>query len=176
MGVTPFLGQVKCFAFTYAPRGWAQCNGQTLPIAQNTALFSLLGTTYGGNGINTFALPDLRGRVPIHAGQGPGLTPRVLGSALGEENHTLLTNEISAHTHVVSAGTLEGDTVAPAGTLPTKSGVGDARYGAAGQAGAGTMAAGAVATTGSSQPHPNLMPYLTLNYCIALTGIFPSRP
>jgi microcystin-dependent protein len=152
------------------------CDGQILSISLNTALFSLLGTTYGGNGTTTFALPDLRGRAPIHAGQGPGLTARTLGSSFGEESHTLSAAEMPAHTHTMSAGTLEGDSATPVGAMPTKSGVGDARFGATGQPGAGVMAAGAVGVAGSSQPHSNLMPYLTMIYCIALQGIYPSHP
>ncbi|HMN39839.1 MAG TPA: tail fiber protein [Phycisphaerales bacterium] len=176
MGYEPFLGQVKCFAFAFAPRGWAQCAGQLLPINQNQALFSLLGTTYGGNGTSNFALPDLRGRAPIHAGTGPGLTARTLGAAIGEASHALSAAEIPAHTHTVSATTLEGDSATPAGAFPTKSGAGDARFGTPGQAGAGAMHAGAIASAGSSQAHQNMMPSLCMNYCIALQGIYPSRP
>jgi microcystin-dependent protein len=175
MGSTPYIGQVKCFAFGFAPRGWAQCNGQLLAISQNQALFSILGTTYGGNGIQNFALPDLRGRLPIHAGQGIGLSNRTLGLPVGTESTTLAIGEMPAHTHTVSACPREGDSLTPVGCLPAKAGTGDAKFGPTGQAGAGVMAANAVANGGSSVPHNNMMPYLGMNFCIALVGIFPPR-
>ena len=165
----PFLGQIIIVGFNFAPRGWAQCNGQILPIAQNTALFSLLGTTYGGNGQTTFALPDLRSRVPIHVGQGPGLSSYDLGQAAGTETVTLNINEIPAHNHLLGANAEEGAASNPSGQVPAKGGI----YGAAPD---GTLMNPTVITnTGGSQPHANIQPYLTLNFCIALEGIFPSR-
>jgi len=162
----PFLGEIRCFAFNFAPLGWAMCNGDTMSIAQNTALFSLLGTTYGGNGQSTFALPDLRGRVGMHLGQGPGLTNRNEGESAGEEIHTLLTTEIPAHTHGIAAAAAQ-TTNRPAGAVAARGGV----YASAGD---GTQMQ-PTGQSGGSQPHNNLQPYLVLNYCIALQGIFPSR-
>ena len=168
----PFLGMIATFGFGFAPRGWAQCNGQILPIAQNTALFSLLGTTYGGNGQTTFALPDLRGRVPIHQGQGPGLSNYDLGQVSGVENSTLTSNQMPQHTHVA---TLHASTQPAGDTLPT------GNYLADGGAYLSTtntaMNAGAVTNglAGGSQPFSLLQPYLVINFCICLEGIFPSR-
>lgn len=165
---TPYLGMIITVPYNFAPRGWAFCNGQILSIAQNTALFSLLGTTYGGNGQTTFALPDLRGRVPISSGQGPGLSSYNLGQSAGVENVTLTTDEIPVHTHGVGAtGTFA--TKNPGGQVP-------APGGAYGSPTDGTsMDANMVRPTGGSQPHTNIQPYLTLNFCIALAGIYPSR-
>ena len=163
----PFLGEIRAFGFNFAPRGWAMCNGQLLPIAQNTALFSLLGTTYGGNGQTTFALPDLRGRVPVHMGQGHGLSNRIQGEQSGEENHTLIITEMPAHAHAQPASNAEQDTNRPGNAVPAKGGV----Y--AGSTDGTVMDAST--PTGGSQPHNNMQPYLVLNYCIALQGIFPSR-
>jgi microcystin-dependent protein len=165
----PFLGQITIVGFNFAPRGWAQCNGQILPIAQNTALFSLLGTTYGGNGQTTFALPDLRSRVPIHVGQGPGLSSYALGQAAGTETVTLNINQMPTHNHLMGASSEEGAPSSPSGQVPAKGGI----YGPAPD---GTVMNPTVITnTGGSQPHENIQPYLTLNFCIALEGIFPSR-
>jgi microcystin-dependent protein len=163
----PFLGEVKIMSFNFAPRGWAQCNGQQLPINQNQALFSLLGTTFGGNGQTTFALPDLRDRVPLH--NGGGFT---LGQAGGEANHTLTKPEMPAHTHIVLATNLStGTTNAPTGTLlnspPEK------LYTPA--AALVNMHPTTLSNAGGSQAHNNQQPYATLNFCIALQGIFPSR-
>lgn len=164
---TPFIAQIQMFSFAFAPRNWAQCNGQLLPIAQNQALFSLLGTTYGGNGTTTFGLPDLRGRTPLHFGQGPGLSNRSLGQVGGIESVTLTSTQIPSHTHTVSANTAAPTLGTPAGNLWAQG-----NYSASG---ASPMAAGDVGNSGGSQPHPNLSPYLTINFCIALAGIFPSR-
>jgi microcystin-dependent protein len=165
---SPFLGQIQPFGFNFAPRGWAMCNGQILSIAQNTALFSLLGTTYGGNGQTTFALPDLRSRVPIHMGQGPGLSQYVLGQVAGDETVTLSTAQIPPHQHGVGAtGTFT--TKNPGGQVPAPGGA----YGSPPDE--TTMEANMVRPTGGGQPHTNIQPYLTLNFCIALEGIFPSR-
>jgi microcystin-dependent protein len=164
----PFLGEIRLFAGNFAPRSWALCNGQIMSIAQNTALFSLLGTTYGGNGQTTFALPDLRGRVPVHAGQGPGLTNYDLGQQGGTETQTLTTSQIPAHTHALNASSNDETTNRPTNAVPAKGGVYDGTLNA-------TMNPGAIGATGASQPHPNVQPYTTLNYIIALEGIFPSR-
>ena len=172
-GIDPFLGEIMLFAGDFVPRGYAACNGQLLPIAQNQALFSLLGTTYGGNGQTTFALPDLRGRVPIHVGQGPGLSDRILGEVGGEEAHTLTVAEMPGHTHVMTARSGNGTTASPAGALFARDGADVPHYGA----GADTqLSPGAIAVAGGSQPHNNMQPYLALQYCIALTGVFPPRP
>ena len=163
----PFLGSIIMFGGNFAPRGWALCNGQILPIAQNTALFSLLGTTYGGNGQTTFALPDLRGRVPVHPGQGPGLSSYSLGQSAGAESITLTAAEMPAHTHSQPATNADQNTNRPNGAVPARGGV----Y--AGSTDGSAFDATTVA--GGSQPHSNLQPYLAVNYIIALEGIYPSR-
>ena len=165
----PFLGQIMLVPYNFAPRGWAFCTGQILPIAQNTALFSLLGTTYGGNGQTTFALPDLRGRVPISSGQGPGLSSYDLGEVGGEESVTLLVNELPAHNHLVGASDVE----VAQGSVPKDQVLALGNY--YGPTPDTVMAVNMIQPTGGSQPHENRQPYLTLNYCIALEGIFPSR-
>ena len=156
----PFIGEIRCFGFNFAPTGWALCDGQLLPISQNTALFSLLGTTYGGNGQTTFALPDLRGRVGMHLS-----ATHVQGESAGEEVHTLSTQEMPAHTHGIPSGDDE-TTNRPSGAMAARGGVYT-------KTPTGTMAA--PTSSGGSLPHNNLQPYLVLNYCIALFGIFPSR-
>jgi len=162
---TPFLGEIKIMSFNFAPKGWAMCNGQLLPINQNQALFSLLGTTYGGDGRTNFALPNLRGRLPIHVGGG-----FVQGEAAGEEAHTLTVSELPQHSHQASASALSPVQSSPAGALSTNSGRN--AYAAAPNA---AMAPQAVSSVGGSQPHDNLSPFLVLNCCIALQGIFPNR-
>jgi microcystin-dependent protein len=178
-----FMGEIQMFGFDFAPKGWAQCNGQIMAIAQNQALFSLLGTTYGGDGIRTFQLPDLRSRLPMGQGSGPGLTPRVLGEIVGEENHTLLAAENPLHTHSVAAISnpeLANNTNVPGPTQflaqTTFSGPAGAitNVYVADPAPNNPMNASAVSTVGG-QPHSNLMPLLAVNFCIALNGIFPSR-
>jgi microcystin-dependent protein len=164
----PFLGQLMLVPYNFAPRGWALCNGQILPIAQNTALFSLLGTTYGGNGQTTFALPDLRGRVPISSGQGPGLSSYDLGEVGGVEAVTLNNNEMPAHQHGVNANSGDPNDSSPQNSFPAGSG----SYNTAANT---TMNQNMVGISGGSQPHENRQPYLTLNWIIALEGIFPSR-
>jgi microcystin-dependent protein len=162
---TPFLSEIKMVSFNFAPKGWALCNGQLLPINQNQALFSLLGTTYGGNGQTTFALPNLQGRTPIHMGGG-----HVLGEQAGEEAHTVVLSEMPAHAHVMSASSNSADQGLPGGNLPA---VGtQAAYAGAPNT---VMAPGAVGNAGGSQPHDNMSPYLVVNFVIALQGIFPSR-
>jgi microcystin-dependent protein len=163
----PFLGQIMLFAGNFAPSGWALCDGQILSIQQNTALFSILGTTYGGNGTTNFALPDLRSRVPVHAGQGLGLSNYVLGQSAGEESVTLNVNEIPAHTHTQPATNGQQTTNRPNTALPAEGGV----YSSTSDG----SALHPTSSTGGSQPHDNIQPYLTVNYVIALQGIFPSR-
>ena len=171
--ISPFVGEIMLFAGNFAPNGWALCNGQLLPINQNQALFSLLGTTSGGNGTTTFGLPDLRGRAPIHFGQGPGLSSYSQGQVAGVEAHTLLATEMPAHTHVARADAANGTSDTPTGLLPARNPAGIPTHGA----GTGAQLASTfLATTGGSQPHNNMQPYLVISYCIALTGVYPSRP
>ncbi len=170
----PYLGEIMLVPFTFAPRVWAFCNGQLLPINQNQALFSLLGTTYGGNGTTNFALPNLQGRVAIHRGQGPGLTNRFLGEQGGEQAHTLLVGALPAHTHTARAASSGANSAAPTSALvPAQNPSLIPEWGTTANA---TMGAGAITNTGGGQPHQNLQPYLVLNYVIALQGIFPPRP
>ena len=168
----PFVGEIRMFAGNFAPRGWAFCDGQLLAVSQNDALFSLFGTIYGGDGRTTFGLPDLRGRIPLHQGQGPGLSERRLGSKGGAERETLTTNQLASHTHDWNANTANATTAAPQGkVLATPSG---ARLYA--QVAQNTdLAASTIANTGGSQPHTNLMPTLCVNFIVALVGIYPSR-
>ena len=168
----PFLGEIRLFPYNFAPRGWAFCAGQILPIAQNTALFSLLGTTYGGNGVTTFALPDLRGRVAISSGQGPGLSDYLLGQIGGVESITLNSTQLPAHAHPFAppCNTDDPSAGSPKNNFPAS--VGNPIYATTSNA---AMGAGTTGLSGSGQPFPILQPYLTLNYCIALNGIFPSR-
>jgi microcystin-dependent protein len=169
----PFLGQINIFPYNFAPRGWAFCNGQLLSIAQNTALFSLLGTTFGGNGQTTFALPDMRGRVANGSGQGPGLSSYDLGQVGGVENETLTILNLPGHTHpyVPTANEADGTTKEPLNAFLAKAGTNV--YGASTD---GTpMGAQNTGNAGGNQPFSPIQPYLTLNFCIATEGIFPSR-
>ncbi len=168
-----FIGSIILFGGTFAPRSWAFCQGQILSIAQNSALYSILGTAYGGNGTTTFALPDLRGRVPIHPGQGPGLSNYSLGQSSGSETTTLLSSNMPAHNHTLNAVTETGNVGAPAGASLAATGALDPEY-RIGGTGVG-MAASSIGVAGGSQPHNNMQPYLALNYIICLEGIFPSR-
>jgi microcystin-dependent protein len=161
----PFLSEIRIMSFNFAPKGWALCNGQLLPINQNQALFSLLGTTYGGNGQTNFALPDLRGRVPLHMGEGHNL-----GERAGEQTHTLSISELPTHIHTLQASSSNGNTAVP--TAHVLGSVSDA-YGPASDL--SSLNSAAVTNDGGSQPHENTMPYLTLNFCIALQGVFPSQ-
>lgn len=170
----PFLGQITFVAFNFAPVGWAECNGQIMPIAQNTALFSLLGTTYGGDGQTTFALPDMRGRVLVHSGQGPGLNHYQQGQMGGQEAVTLTTNQIPAHTHTVNAVSTEGNENNPADKLLADTKTLDKEYSDATPN--TTMSPAMIGATGGSQPHQNLQPYIALKCIIATKGIYPSRP
>jgi microcystin-dependent protein len=167
-----FVGEIRIFAGNFAPTGWAFCNGQLLPISQNTALFSILGTAYGGNGLSTFALPDLRGRVPMQPGQGLGLTPRSRGDSPGTETHTLILPELPAHTHPLGASSSNGTSDAPAGGVMARSPAAIPQYAAGFDTG---MAIDAVSIAGGSQPHNNMQPFLTVNFIIALQGIYPPR-
>jgi microcystin-dependent protein len=169
----PFLGEVQIFAGNFAPTGWAFCDGQILPISQNTALFSLLGTTYGGNGVSTFALPDLRGRVPIQPGQGPGLSLRSLGEQGGIEGAMLGTGEMPAHTHTLGASSANGTSDAAAGRVAARSPAAIPQYAAASDA---DLSAAAIGSAGGGQAHNNMQPYLGLSFIIALQGIYPPRP
>jgi len=173
-GINPYLGQIMLVPFTFPPKGWAFCNGQLLPIAQYQALFSILGTTYGGNGQTNFALPDLRDRVPMHAGSsaGPGLTQRVLGEKAGEANHTLIVTELPAHTHVARAAAAVATIVDPAGMYPAFNAANSPQYATSANS---AMSDVAISSLGGNQPHPNSQPSLTLNFVIALQGVFPSR-
>jgi microcystin-dependent protein len=171
----PFVGEIRIVPFTFAPRGWAHCDGQLLPIIQHTALFSLLGTRYGGDGTSTFALPDLRGRVPMHPGEGPGLSPHVLGERGGSEAVTLVESEIPPHTHELRATTDPAELQLPASDRTLARTTSAATY-APPSAQAATLAPQALAAAGGGEPHNNMMPSLTLTFCIALEGIYPERP
>jgi microcystin-dependent protein len=162
----PFLGEIKIISWNFAPKGWAFTNGQFLPINQNQALFSLLGTTYGGNGQTTFALPDFRGKVPVHVGNG-----QTLGQAGGESSHTLTMSEMAMHQHVGQAATSDGNVAVPGSNLLARSA--SALYIQPGNL--TPMSAPTVSNVGGSQPHNNMQPYLVLNFIIALIGIFPSQ-
>lgn len=166
-GVDPFVGEIAMVGFNFAPVGWALCQGQLLPINQYTALFSLIGTYYGGNGTTTFALPNLQGRVPL--GQGSGY---VIGQSGGEAAHVLTATEMPAHSHALMADGANGTSETPTGLHPARNPAGLPAYG---PGAAAAMAANTIAATGGSQPHNNLQPYLTLNFIIALQGIYPSR-
>ena len=173
---SPFLGEIRMFAGNFAPRNWALCNGQILPISQNTALFSIIGTYYGGNGTSNFALPNLQGMAPLGVGNGNGLTPRTLGETAGEASVTLLPNEMPSHTHGVNASSSVGNQVEPTNGVWSVAGAGrgEKMY-AASQGTGAAMSSQAISSMGGSQPHNNLPPYLTLNFIIALNGVFPSR-
>jgi microcystin-dependent protein len=168
----PFVAEIRIFPFNFAPTGWAFCDGQLLPISQNTALFSLLGTTYGGNGKSNFALPDLQGRAPMHPGQGPGLSLHDLGETGGSDTVTLLESEIPAHAHAMHVSQADGGERIPTGQL-LATGIGIGQYAAPGAL--TQLSPNALTPAGGDQPHNNLMPYLTLNFCIALQGVFPAR-
>lgn len=170
----PFVAEIRIFPFNFAPKGWAFCDGQILPISQNTALFSLLGTTYGGDGKSTFALPDLQGSGAMHPGQGQGLSLRDLGEIGGTESVTLIQTEIPFHTHTLSASPEPGDNSVPAPNMALATSAGAFAY-VSGSPPLMAMAPQALAIAGGSLPHNNMQPYLTLNFCIALQGVFPPR-
>lgn len=176
----PFVAEIRLFACNFAPKGWAFCHGQLLPISQNTALFSLLGTFYGGDGKSTFALPDLQGRAPMAVGQGAGLSDRYHGEAGGSETVTLLQSEIPVHTHALQAVAVPPTTYnRPTGTRALAASAGGAAYvpplGGGAAPAQGMADVNMLAVAGSSLPHNNMQPYLTLNYAIALQGVFPPR-
>jgi microcystin-dependent protein len=168
----PFIGEIRMFAGNFAPRHWAFCSGQLMSIAQNQALFSLLGTTYGGNGTQTFGLPDLRGRAPVHQGTGPGLSPRVIGEPGGTEAVTLISGQMPTHAHQARATAADGTQDSPAGAVWAS--WSDTPY-TAGPGNAVPMNPAAVNLSGGSAPHENRSPYLALSFIIALAGIFPPR-
>lgn len=168
---TPFIGEIKLISWNYPPKGWTFCNGQTLSIQQNTALFSLFGTTYGGNGQTTFALPNLQGRVPVHFGIAQSGSSFVLGQVAGETAHTVILSELPQHLHTAGATSAAGNTAKPAGAVLSTADV--KMYAPASNFTA--LVPGSAANTGGSQPHNNLQPYLVMNYIVALQGIFPSR-
>jgi microcystin-dependent protein len=167
---TPYIGEIRMVGFNFAPSGWAHCNGQLLPISENEALFTLIGTTYGGDGQNTFALPDLRGRAPMHVGTGLGIT-HIVGELGGQETVTLTTQQIPSHTHVPQANTGGNPVNDPSGKVLT--GWTGAQY--INQAPAAAMSPSALDPTGGSQPHENRPPYVTINFIISLFGIFPPQ-
>jgi microcystin-dependent protein len=168
----PFVGEIRMFAGNFAPRGWAFCDGQLLAVSQNDALFSLFGTIYGGDGRTTFGLPDLRGRIPIHAGSGPGLSPRRLGAKAGTEKETLTVNQLPSHTHPLIATTSSGTDNSPSGKVTGESPSIDLYFeGDRNQ----NMAASAITSVGGSRSHTNLAPFLCIHFIVALFGIYPSR-
>jgi microcystin-dependent protein len=175
----PFVAEIRIFPFNFAPKGWAWCDGQLLPISQNTALFSLVGTFYGGDGKSTFALPDLQGDAPMHTGAdqpGPGLSTHYLGETGGEQNVTLLETELPAHAHGYLANTVSGDTNAPSPNVSLTRASNATPYQTVTNQNLVNFAIQAVGPTGGSQPHNNMQPFLTLYYNIALQGVFPARP
>lgn len=169
----PFVAEIRIFPFNFAPKGWAWCDGQLMPLSQNTALFSLLGTTYGGNGKSNFALPDLQGRAPMQPGQGPGLSLHSLGESAGSETVTLLESEIPAHSHALRANNSLGDTPVPTGNTLAR--YQNNAYQTTTNANLVSMAGQALPPAGGDAPHNNMMPYLTFYFCIALQGVFPPR-
>jgi microcystin-dependent protein len=170
----PFVAEIRIFPFNFSPKGWAFCDGQILPLSQNTALFSLLGTTYGGDGKSNFALPNMQGNAPMHPGQGPGLSLHDLGETSGTETVTLLESEIPSHSHALMAAPTPALLFAPSSTTALSRSAGGPAY-IASNAGLVQLSDNAIAPAGGDQPHNNMQPYLTLNFCIALQGVFPPR-
>ena len=177
----PYLGEIRMVGFNYAPQGWAFCDGSTLPIAQYTALYSLLGTAYGGNGTTTFGLPDLRGRVPIDQGNGPGLSSYVMGQRAGSESVTLTIPQMPAHNHAFNADASLGLTANPSNAnlaqvvIPTQDEPGSS-FSTGTPANPAVLSNGSISVQGGGQPHSNLQPFLVVNFIIALQGIYPPRP
>jgi|SRR5580658_7108419 microcystin-dependent protein len=171
----PFVAEIRIFPFNFAPTGWAFCAGQLLPISQNTALFSLLGTTYGGDGKSNFALPNMQGNVPMFYGQGPGLSLYDIGETGGSQNVTLLQTEMPAHPHALKAEPIAGNVNTPSPQVALARSDNATAYQTVTNTNVIQMAVNTVAPNGGNQPHNNLMPYLTLNFCIALQGVFPPR-
>jgi len=170
----PFVAEIRIFPFNFAPHGWAFCNGQVMPISQNTALFSLLGTNYGGNGTSTFGLPNYAGAAPMHWGDGAGLTPRVIGEIGGSDNVTLLNSEIPLHTHALVGSSSLADSPSPTGAESSRVS-GATPYLPPAGAPLVPMSPSAIGISGGGFPHNNMQPYVTLNFCIALQGVFPPR-
>lgn len=170
----PFVAEIRIFPFNFAPNGWAFCDGQLLPLTQNTALFSLLGTTYGGNGMSNFALPDLQGRAAMHPGQGPGLSLHDLGESGGASTVTLLESEIPSHNHTMSASDIVGNSTTPANNYLAIGAKGTPLYAPISGATA-TLSFSTITPVGGDQAHNNMQPYLTMNFAIALQGVFPPR-
>jgi len=171
----PFVAEIRIFPFNFPPKGWAFCDGQILPLSQNTALFSLLGTTYGGDGKSNFALPNMQGNAPMHPGQGPGLSLHDLGETGGSDTVTLLESEIPSHSHAQMGTPIAAILTTPAPTAGFGKSAGVAAYCTVTNANLTTMNDNTIAPAGGDQPHNNLMPYLTLNFCIALQGVYPPR-
>lgn len=173
----PFIGEIRMFGFNFAPRNWATCDGQLLPISQNTALFSILGTTYGGDGKSNFRLPNMQGSTPLQSGQGSGLTYRPLGESGGSPTVTLQPGELPSHTHTLQCASVSADQTSPANDVPAAgAGQRGAAFYADAPGNASPMKPGIVSTSGGNAPHNNMPPYLALNFCIALQGIYPPRP
>jgi microcystin-dependent protein len=170
----PFVAEIRIFPFNFAPKGWAFCDGQILPLSQNTALFSLLGTTYGGDGKSNFALPNMQGNAPMHPGQGPGLSLHDLGETGGSETVSLLESEIPSHSHPLMSLGAPGNRTSPVANSIARASAGNAYFPQTG-ATLVAMADQALAPAGGDQPHNNMQPYLTLNFCIALQGVYPPR-
>jgi microcystin-dependent protein len=175
----PYLGEIRLFAFGYAPQGWMLCNGQTLSIAQYSALYSLLGTTYGGDGVTTFNLPNLQSRVPVHFGQGAGLSSYSMGEATGSETVTLNATQMPSHTHAVNATTGSGSQSSPAGNYLASPGASPhgttvAPYAPSNSGNATTLSGATIGAAGGSQPHSNLQPVLCVSFCICVSGLFPA--
>jgi microcystin-dependent protein len=176
----PFLGEIRMVGWNFAANGWAFCNGQLMPINQYQALFSLFGTTYGGDGMTTFALPNLQGRVPIHQGTGLGLSPYTIGEFSGSENITLLANQMPMHSHLMGVSNLPGAVADPTNAILAQGNSGAGRSPVpvsnyVSTAATGTLAPAAIAASGGNLPHSNIQPFLCINFIIALNGIFPSR-
>jgi len=171
----PFIGEIRMFGGNFAPAGWAFCSGQLLPISENDALFNLIGTTYGGDGQQTFALPDLQGRIPVHAGTGGDGITYQLGEKAGVEEVTLTVNQIPAHTHVPIASTAAGTLSNPGGAIFAAAGTGEQCYSTPPNPPQGTMNVQGILPTGGSQPHDNMAPYLCINFILSLFGVFPSQ-
>jgi len=171
----PFVAEIRIFPFNFAPKGWAFCDGQILPLSQNTALFSLLGTTYGGDGKSNFALPNMQGNAPMHPGQGPGLSLHDLGETGGSETVSLLESEIPAHSHVVMANAAVGNRTTPAANAISRVTGSTPFVPSSANPPIIQMSGNSITPAGGDQPHNNMQPYLTLNFCIALQGVYPPR-
>jgi microcystin-dependent protein len=171
----PFVAEIRIFPFNFAPKGWAFCDGQILPLSQNTALFSLLGTTYGGDGKSNFALPDMQGNAPMHPGQGPGLSLHDLGETGGSQTVTLLESEMPSHPHTLFANAVIGDTNSPGPSVSLARSGNATAYQSTTNQSVVSFWDQALSPAGGDQPHNNMMPYLTLNFCIALQGVYPPR-